>query len=41
VGASLGCDTFFEDLGATDYNPENFPRLAHRMHDPTVAALIL
>ncbi|GAA0642891.1 MULTISPECIES: TATA-box-binding protein [Halobacteriales] len=40
IGQELDLETLSEDLGATDYDPDNFPGLVYRMHDPKAAALI-
>jgi len=40
IGQELDLETLFEDLGATDYDPDNFPGLVYRMDDPKAAALI-
>jgi transcription initiation factor TFIID TATA-box-binding protein len=40
IGQELDLETLSEDLDATDYDPDNFPGLVYRMHDPKAAALI-
>ena len=40
IGQELDLETLSEDLAATDYDPDNFPGLVYRMHDPKAAALI-
>lgn len=40
IGQELDLETLSGDLGATDYDPDNFPGLVYRMHDPKAAALI-
>jgi transcription initiation factor TFIID TATA-box-binding protein len=40
ISQELDLETLSEDLGATDYDPDNFPGLVYRMHDPKAAALI-
>lgn len=40
IGQELDLETLSEDLGATDYDPDNFPGLVYRMHDPKAAAFI-
>ena len=40
IGQELDLETLAMDLEATDYDPENFPGLVYRMHDPKAAALI-
>jgi len=40
LGQELDLETLSEDLARTDYNPENFPGLVYRMHNPKAAALI-
>jgi len=40
IGQELDLETLSEDLGATDYDPDNFPGVVYRMHDPKAAALI-
>jgi len=40
IGQELDLETLSEDLGATDYDPDNFPGLVYRMQDPKAAALI-
>ncbi|WP_232688981.1 TATA-box-binding protein [Halobacterium zhouii] len=40
IGQEIDLETLSEDLGATDYDPDNFPGLVYRMHDPKAAALI-
>jgi transcription initiation factor TFIID TATA-box-binding protein len=40
IGQELDLETLSEDIGGTDYNPDNFPGLVYRMHDPEAAALI-
>ncbi|WP_435197639.1 TATA-box-binding protein [Natronomonas sp. EA1] len=40
IGQELDLKTLSEDLGATDYDPDNFPGLVYRMHDPKAVALI-
>ena len=41
IGQELDLETLSEDSGATDYDPDNFPGLVYRMHDPKGAALSL
>ena len=40
ISQELDLETLSEDLGATDYDPDNFPGLVYRMQDPKAAALI-
>ena len=40
IGQELDLETLSADLGGTDYDPDNYPRLIYRMHDPKAAALI-
>jgi transcription initiation factor TFIID TATA-box-binding protein len=40
IGQELDLETLSEDLDATDYDPDNFPGLVYRMHEPKAAALI-
>jgi len=40
IGQELDLETLSRDLGATDYDPDNFPGLIYRMYDPKATALI-
>lgn len=40
IGQELDLETLSGDLGATDYDPDNFPGLVYRTQDPKAAALI-
>ncbi|MBX0297691.1 TATA-box-binding protein [Haloarcula nitratireducens] len=40
IGQELDLDSLAMDLEGSDYDPENFPGLVYRMHDPKAAALI-
>lgn len=40
IGQELDLKTLAGDLEATDYDPDNFPGVVYRMHDPKAAALI-
>ena len=40
IGQELDLETVVSDLVASDYNPDNFPKLVYRLQEPKAAALI-
>lgn len=40
IGQDLNLDALSDDLEGTEFNPERFPGLIHRIEDPEAAALI-